>query len=229
MSASARRLVLFAKEPVPGRVKTRLAREVGAAAAASLYGAFLSDLAASLAAPARWDAVLAHAEPEAGPFLRKAFPEPWSLVPQGDGALGERLAHAFGRAAGRDGDDVLVAGSDAPTLSRADLDAAFQALREGADVVFAPAPDGGFSLVGGRGGSGAGDFFEGVRWSTAHALEDCRSAAKARGRQVRLLEEIPDVDTRADLEALGAALAADPDLAPATRRALFALLGQGAE
>ncbi len=224
MNAPVKRFVLFAREPVRGRVKTRLAREIGADAAASLYEAFLSDLAASLTAPERWEAVLAHAEPEAGPFLRKTFPDPWSLVPQGDGCLGERLFHAFGR--GRDGDDVLVAGSDAPTLSRANLEAAFRALREGADVVFAPAPDGGFSLVGRRGDSGAGDFFEGVRWSTAYALEDCRSAAEVRGFRVRLVEEISDVDTSADLEALEAALAADPDLAPATRRALLALFGR---
>jgi rSAM/selenodomain-associated transferase 1 len=228
VNAPVKRLILFAREPVRGLVKTRLAREIGPGAAASLYEAFLSDLAVSLTAPDRWEAVLAHAELEAGPFLRKTFPEPWSIVPQGDGCLGERLFHAFGRARGRDGDDVLVAGSDAPTLSRANVDAAFRALTEGADVVFAPAPDGGFSLVGRRGDSGAGDFFESVRWSTAHALEDCRSAAEVRGLRVRLVEEISDVDTSADLEALEAALAADPALAPATRRALVALFGRSA-
>ena len=61
MNVPVGRLVLFAREPVPGRVKTRLAREVGAAAAASLYAAFLSDLAAALTSPGNWEAVLAYA------------------------------------------------------------------------------------------------------------------------------------------------------------------------
>ena len=98
MNAPVKRFILFAREPVRGRVKTRLAREIGPAAAASLYEAFLSDLAASLTAPGRWDAVLAHAEYDAGPTLLATFRPPWDLVPQGEGSLGERLTRAVVRA-----------------------------------------------------------------------------------------------------------------------------------
>ena len=69
MTSPVRRVILFAREPVAGHVKTRLAREVGEAAAAALYEAFLQDLAGGLPDPERWDAVLAHGLFNATTFL----------------------------------------------------------------------------------------------------------------------------------------------------------------
>jgi hypothetical protein len=225
MIGPVRRVILFAREPVAGQVKTRLAREIGAGPAASLYGAFLQDLAAALPDPARWDAVLAHAEFEPGPYLVGTFRAPWDLLPQGDGSLGERLSRAVVRSRMEGKRDVVVAGSDAPTLGREDLESAFAALEQDADVVFAPAPDGGFSLVGLAGNWDFRNFFEGVRWSTAHALEDARRSAVTRGARVALLATVPDVDELKDLVALSPYFSADPTLAPATRRALAVLGG----
>jgi rSAM/selenodomain-associated transferase 1 len=224
MTGPVRRVVLFAREPVAGRVKTRLAREIGEGPATALYGSFLQDLAAALPDPARWDAVLAHAESEPGPFLVGTFRAPWELLPQGSGSLGERLCRVVNRSRTDGKRDVVVAGSDAPTLSRADLEAAFRALEDGADAVFAPAPDGGFSLVGLAGGRDPGQFFEGVRWSTGHALEDARRSAEANEARVALLATVPDVDRFEDLGALLPILSADPTRAPASRRAVESLL-----
>jgi glycosyltransferase A (GT-A) superfamily protein (DUF2064 family) len=67
-----------------------------------------------------------------------------------------------------------------------------------------------------------------VRWSSEHALADCRRSAEATGYRVRLLSTVPDVDEITDLGRVEALFAADPDLAPATRRALLALLGRSA-
>jgi len=206
-------------------VKTRLAREVGAAAAASLYEAFLSDLA-SLTAAEQWDSVLAYAEFEPGPYLLATFGPPWDLVPQGEGSLGDRLQRTVIRARLEGRRDVVVAASDAPTLSPEDISEAFRALAGDSDVVFAPAPDGGFSLVGMTGNvDPAAVFPAGVRWSSEHALADSTRSAEAKGYRVRLLPTLPDVDEIADLLRVQALFAADPKLAPATRRALFALLG----
>jgi len=223
VTGPVRRVVLFAKEPVPGRVKTRLAREIGEGPATTLYRSFLQDLAAALPDPERWDAVLAHAEFEPGPFLVGTFRAPWDLLPQGDGTLGERLARVVVRSRMEGKRDVVVVGSDAPTLGREDLVSAFDALGGGADAVFAPAPDGGFSLVGLAGGLDARGFFEGVRWSTGHALEDARRAAVAKGARVALLATVPDVDEFRDLAALVPFFSADPALAPVTRRAIESL------
>lgn len=229
-TCASRRVVLFAREPAPGRVKTRLARRIGEGAAAALYAAFLEDLAAALPDPERWESVIAHAEPEAGPFLRKTFGPPWALAPQGEGPLGDRMRRAFEGALSGAPADVVVVGSDAPTLSKADLEAAFVALEGGVEVVFAPSHDGGFSLIGmaaAREGKGApGDFLEGVRWSTAFALEDARRAAERRGRRVALLPPVPDVDEVEDLAALFSSLSKNLFLYPSTRRALAALEGR---
>jgi rSAM/selenodomain-associated transferase 1 len=224
MTGPVRRVVLFAREPVAGRVKTRLAREVGEAAATALYGAFLQDLAVALPDPARWDAVLSHAEFEPGPFLTGTFRAPWELFPQGDGSLGDRLARVVVRSRMEGRRDVVVAGSDAPTLSRDELGAAFDALEENADVVFAPAPDGGYSLVGLRGNVDPPAVFTAVRWSSAHALADSRRSAERLGYRVGLLPTVPDVDEMKDLGALSPMFLSDPELAPATRRALARLL-----
>ncbi len=226
MTGPVRRVVLFAREPVAGRVKTRLAREIGEGSATALYGSFLQDLAAALPDPAHWDAVLAHAEFEPGPFLVGTFRAPWELFPQGDGSLGERLARIVVRSRMEGRRDVVIAGSDAPTLGREDLVAAFGVLEEDVDVVFAPAPDGGYSLVGLRGNVDPAAVFTAVRWSSEYALRDSRRSAEGRGYRVRLLSTVPDIDELKDLAALGPIFASDPDVAPATRRALTVLSGQ---
>jgi rSAM/selenodomain-associated transferase 1 len=222
------RLVLFAREPVPGYVKTRLAREIGAAAAAALYEAFLADLAVCLPSPDRWDSVLAYAEFEPGPCILSTFRPPWDLIPQGEGTLGERLARAVVRARMEGRRDVLVAGSDAPTLTGEDCSAAFRTLGGTTEVVYAPAPDGGFSLVGMQGHvDPAAVFPAGVRWSSPHALADSRRSAEGKGYRVGLLSTLPDIDEFGDIRRLEPLFAADPDLAPATQRALLRILGRG--
>ncbi len=213
------RLVLFAKEPAAGRVKTRLAARIGATRAAELYTAFLEDLAAALPSE-RWTAVLAHAEPEAGPRLRELFAPPWILEPQGDGGLGSRLAHAAVRAFRDGAEKAVLAGSDAPTLSPADVSGALAEL-DRCDLAFAPTPDGGFSLAGLKRPGDASRLFTSVRWSTAFALPDVRRNAAALGLTVALLPEVPDVDVAEDLQDLRDHLARQRDGAPATR----ALLG----
>jgi rSAM/selenodomain-associated transferase 1 len=218
---TVRRLTIFAREPVAGRVKTRLAAALGAQEAARLYAAFLADLAAELAAPGgEWDSVLAHTGEEPGSELARLFGRGFSFFPQGEGDLGARLVRAFERPRGRAGELAVVVGSDAPTLSRADLARAFAALAADSDVVLAPAPDGGYSLVGLGPRAEAREVFAGVRWSTADALADTLANASRRGLVTTVMEGVPDVDVAEDLVSLRALLAKDLRLAPATRRAL---------
>jgi glycosyltransferase A (GT-A) superfamily protein (DUF2064 family) len=172
--------------------------------------------------------VLAHAEFEPGPYLLATFRPPWDLVPQGEGTLGERLARAVVRARMEGAGDVLVAGSDAPTLTAEDLSGGFRALAGEADVVYAPSPDGGFSVVGMQGHvDPAAVFPAGVRWSSPNALGDSRRSAEVKGYRVSLLPTVPDIDEIEDLAGVEALFAADPDLAQATRLALSRILGRG--
>src|SRR5262249_41089047 len=187
-------------------------------------------IAAEIRDARRGRAVVAYADEGLAFRLRRPFGAPWCFEPQGEGDLGARLGRFFewSRA---NGVDLLVAGSDAPTLAKDDIAAAFAALAEGAEVVFAPSPDGGFSLVGVAARRGEpGDFLEGVRWSTASALEDARRAAERRGLRVQILAPVPDVDELGDLTSLVLLLSSpskkssrSSSSCPATRRALAAL------
>lgn len=181
------------KEPRPGRVKTRLGREIGMGAAAWWYRHQCLRLIRRLRDP-RWRIVLAVAPDQAlnGPFLPCDLPQ----VPQGAGDLGQRMARALARARG----PVCLVGSDIPGLDRRHIARAFEALR-GRDAVFGPATDGGYWLVGlRRGGLARAGMFGPVRWSSPHALADSRAALA--GWRIALADRLADVDTAADLRAL---------------------------
>ena len=218
MSAGRGRLVLFAREPVAGRVKTRLAAVLGRGPAAVLYAAFLEDLSGALRGP--WETVVSH-DGDAGPRLHAAFANGWTFTPQGEGDLGERMARAAALALSEGAGSVVLAGGDAPTLTAREVRAAFGALAA-ADVVFAPSPDGGFSLVGLRAPADPVALFSDVAWSSGRALADTRGNAERAGFSVALLPSLPDVDVAEDLAPLLEALRKEPTLAPATRRAIGA-------
>ncbi len=191
---------------------------------ARLYEACLDDLSTALPA-AEWEARVAVEAP--APRLRELFSSGWTFGAQGEGALGDRLERAFSEAFREGCAFVVAAGSDAPTLRALDVRGAFAALEEGADVVFAPSPDGGYALVGARCEVSPRTLFEGVRWSTPHALGDTRRSAEAAGARVALLPPVPDVDVAEDLDTLWATLEAHPEMAPKTREVLFLLRGRG--
>ncbi len=214
------RLVVFAKEPRPGLVKTRLGKAIGDEAASLLYAAFLEDLSKTLCDPARWEAVLAYAGVAMGPELTRSFGDGWRRESQGEGSLGDRMARAFSLAAAAGVSRTVLVGSDAPTLTRLDVEAAFDALAKGADVVLAPAPDGGYSLIGLAARVPFAELFASVRWSTASAREDTLARASELGLKATLLGEIPDVDLVGDLFDLARRLEGNPEFAPRTYAAL---------
>ncbi len=191
-----RHVIVFARLPRLGRVKRRLARDVGAVEALRFYRACLARLLRALAADRRWRVVLAVA-PDGAAVSGRGWPRPRpAMIGQGSGDLGRRMARALGRMP--PGPAVLV-GSDIPELGRAHVSAAFEALRR-ADVVFGPAEDGGYWLVGRRHSLRPFDPFAAVRWSTAHALADTR-ANLAPARRVALLASLRDIDDGAGLRA----------------------------
>jgi rSAM/selenodomain-associated transferase 1 len=219
VTAARNRLALLVREPVPGRVKTRLAPALGEAGAANLYRAFLEDLAVAVAPGDDWDAVAVHDGLSPGACLRSIFRPPWSFRPQGDGSLGERLARAFTGLAAAGPGATIVAGSDVPSLGGAALRTAFGALRDFPGAVFAPSPDGGFSLVG-LPWLAPPAFLEGrIQWSSEWALSDAAAQARSAGLETKLLGEIADVDDPGGLEVLAGYLLSHPAAAPATRAA----------
>ncbi|MCC7275095.1 MAG: TIGR04282 family arsenosugar biosynthesis glycosyltransferase [Alphaproteobacteria bacterium] len=184
-----RTLIVFARAARLGRGKRRLARDIGMVWAWRFQRVQTAALLRRLAADRRWRTVLA-----VTPDRAAAEPRPWpascALLPQGTGDLGSRMARAL--AAPPPGPVVLV-GADVPGIAPRHVADAFRALGDH-DVVFGPALDGGYWLIGlRRRPRPAPRGFGRVRWSTAHALADS-IAAIGPGRRVALVDELEDVD-----------------------------------
>lgn len=180
------------KEPHPGRVKTRLGREIGMVDAAWWFRHHTARLIRNMSDP-RWHLVLA-VSPDREGMQSRIWPRHLNRVAQGRGDLGRRMARAF-RAAGPG--PACVIGSDIAGLGRGHIARAFNALGQ-SDVIFGPAPDGGYWLVGVRNGKRPPHaLFRNVRWSTPHALSD--TVASIPGERIGFTDVLHDVDTLHDL------------------------------
>jgi hypothetical protein len=189
-------VVMMARAPVLGEVKTRLARELGAAAALAFYRDTLHALVERLHGRA-FTLVLA-VTPDAAVDDVALWPPGPARLRQGGGDLGLRMRRLLARA--RPDRPVVVVGSDLPDMTADHVEAALAALRAGPpDLLFAPARDGGFWLVGAR-RPPASQLFAGARWSGPHALADSLASVGGAAR-VRADLALADVDTAADLAA----------------------------
>ncbi len=189
-------LIVFARAPEPGRVKTRLIPLLGENAAARLH-AQLVERTLKTAQAARFSPVELYCSPGIkGEFFTKMQTRfDVRLRSQGSGNLGERMYRALRRHPG----SVLI-GSDCPALRPADLHAAARALRRGADAVLSPAEDGGYALLGVRRASRA--LFKGVDWGSARVLAQTRlRLTRLRWRWVEL-RTVWDVDRPDDVARL---------------------------
>ncbi len=180
------------KEPRPGRVKTRLGRDLGMTAAAWWFRHQTRRLIRNVQDP-RWNVVLAVTPDRAG-LSSRVWPEHIARAPQGQGNLGDRMARMLrGAPAG----PVCVIGADIPGINRAEIAKAFHALG-GHDAVFGPAPDGGYWLIGlKRARAVPPGLFDGVRWSSEHALAD--TIATLPDHRIAQVATLQDVDTIDDL------------------------------
>jgi rSAM/selenodomain-associated transferase 2/rSAM/selenodomain-associated transferase 1 len=193
-SIPSRALLVFAKAPVPGQVKTRLAAETGREEAASIY---------------EWLGRKVLDQVRRGPYRTVVFFDPpearesvegWlgaddlEFVPQTHGDLGARLDAAFGWAFGET-DQVVVVGTDAPDVDSDLVMEAFRSL-ETADLILGPATDGGYYLLGLK--NRAPGLFDAIPWSTASVLAETRARAQSLGLSEALLPTLSDVDTLQD-------------------------------
>ena len=175
------RLIIFAKAPLIGKAKTRLAADIGPVHAQRLYRAMTRRIIRNLKSP-KWETSLS------------VTPAKWlGALPDWDGAaqyaqtqgsLSPRLLQAFSADA-----PTLVIGTDSPQVTVQDIDAAFKALRRH-EAVFGPADDGGFWLMGLR-RKAKPHIFDNIRWSSENALAD---VAANLGEQPHYLRTLIDVD-----------------------------------
>jgi uncharacterized protein len=186
----------MAKTPVMGLVKTRLGRQIGAAAATRFYRSTAQAVLGRCVRDPRFETILALA-PDAG-FATRAFDQRIKRMRQGRGDLGAKLQRIAERAPPG---PVVIVGTDIPSIRPRDIIAAFKALRSH-DVVFGPAEDGGFWLVGFKRFPTVPHCYAGVRWSHADTLADVRG--NLLGRRVAIVGMLSDVDNADDLRRLGA-------------------------
>lgn len=183
-------VIVFARAPVAGAVKTRLIPRLGAEGAARLQRRLITHTVrmAQAVAPVELHATRPHA------WLR-TLGVPLRLQRGAD--LGERMYRALRGARG-----AILIGADAPALRAADLRAAWRLLQGGADVVLAPAEDGGYALIGAR--RLRRGMFADVDWGGAHVLAQTLRNLERCGLRCRLLRTVWDVDRPQDLERLRA-------------------------
>ena len=191
-------LILFAKNPIPGRVKTRLSPPLEPDDAARLYRCMLEDVAVKTAQLTGIDKYLYY-EGEAdslGYFEEKAR-EMICRPQQGDG-LGEKMAAAFRQLFAEGYGAVAIIGSDSPDLPRSYIEDAFGRMENGGcDAVFGPTEDGGYYLVGMT--HFRHELFRDIPWSSDLVLRRSLEHAADSGISAALLPPWHDVDRAVDL------------------------------
>lgn len=194
-------LVVVARAPRAGEVKTRLAAALGTERTLGLYVCFLRDTFALMEAArdARpgLSLVLCHTPADAGQEFECVERGGSLMLAQRGDDFGARLQNCFADLFAAGYEAVVVMDADSPTLPAEHLTAAFDRLREEGAVVVGPALDGGYYLIGMR--QLHESLFEGVNWGTETVLAETRERALAAGLELKLLPEWYDVDTPEEL------------------------------
>ena len=191
-------VIVFARAPELGSVKTRLAAELGAERALSIYSGLAERVIAAVRRTDSYDVTVAYTPPRAEALMRRWLEPSVRLRPQSEGDLGERMASAVADALGAGAGRVVVIGTDSPEVTAEVVEEAFARL-DTADVVLGPASDGGYYLIGMSRLHRA--LFERIPWSSADTLRSTVERAREHGLTVALLRELRDIDTAGDWRA----------------------------
>jgi rSAM/selenodomain-associated transferase 1 len=196
------RLLVFARLPELGKVKTRLAADVGDERALAIYEAMLRDLIAGIGnstPETEIEFLWPPTEGANGAALRRAFAH-HSVAMQTGPNLGDRLSMALSeRFFFHRTDKIVVIGADDPTLSRDLIDRTF-ALLDSCEYVLGPASDGGYYLIGCRALSFDPVVFQDIDWGTSTVLAATLERIASVGRTVAVLPERYDIDLVEDLK-----------------------------
>lgn len=186
-------LLIFVKNPIAGKVKTRLARSVGTEKALEVYHKLLDitrEITTSLSCHRQvWYSNYVDDEDrwEKGDYEKRL---------QSGGDLGDRMQNAFKQAFADEYEKVVIIGSDCAELTQEIIEEAFNTL-DNCDVVIGPSKDGGYYLLGMN--SFYGDLFSGINWSTPAVYEQTIGRVKELDLSFRSLRTLNDIDTKQDI------------------------------
>jgi rSAM/selenodomain-associated transferase 1 len=191
-------LVIFAKAPIEGQVKTRLCPPLTPAQAAELARCFLIDTVERACTLRDVQVYIAFTPTDSEPYFRQTLPFPVRYIAQRGSSLGERELNIFSDLLESGASRVVLIGSDIPTLSPSHLQEAFSQLENAqCDAVFGPSSDGGYYLVGMR--EVHKELFENIPWSTPTVMAETLAQARKHNLNAVLVPAWYDVD---DHEAL---------------------------
>ncbi len=203
-------VIVFAKNPIPNQVKTRLVPTLSPEEAATLYKAFLIDGCEALSKLAGVDLIVAYTPPEAASDLHALIGDDAIYTPQKGTDLGERLTSTTQWAAARGYTKILLVGSDSPTLPISYISEAFTQL-DSRDIAIGPSTDGGYYLIGFSTPNiktTVPFVFEDIAWSTADVFRQTLARIRSVKATVGLLPPWYDIDTAEDLAFLYAHISA---------------------
>ena len=194
-------LVIFAKAPLVGQVKTRLCPPLLPEEAAELARCFLVDMVERACRLPTVQVYLAITPAESEPAFRALLPFPVEYLAQRGVSLGEREYNVFDDLLQRGATRIVLIGSDIPTLPLSHLQEAFDHLEDSrCDAVFGPSSDGGYYLVGMR--VLHPELFENIPWSTSSVMTETSAQARKYNLNVTLVSSWYDVDDKDDLSRL---------------------------
>ena len=192
-------LIVFAREPKDGKVKTRLCMDLSKPTVTRLYKAFVKDVL-NVARKTRCDQRFIYyvGSGSSIPFLKRAGKQ-FQLRRQMGKDLGERMHKAFVYCRKKHFERIVIIGTDCLTLNSRDIESALEKL-ESYDCVLGPSKDGGYYLIALK--SPHWRLFEGIDWSTSSVLKQTLQRARKLNKKTFLLREREDIDTLAHLKKL---------------------------
>jgi len=193
-------LIVFAKKPVPGKVKTRLIPHITPEKAAELYEAFFVDLVNKIKNNIEVvDLAVAYTPAYGEKVYHELIGSSVNLFPQRGDNLGERMKNAFEATFARGAKRVVIIGTDSPTLPISYIQKAFHVLKN-VPIVVGPTFDGGYYLIGLS--EFNGEIFNDIRWGTSEVFHQTLIRIKTLNKQLFVLPPWYDIDTPFDLEFL---------------------------
>lgn len=188
---------IFIKYPEPGRVKTRLAKDVGEERAAEIYKQ-LVEKAVFNTRPSgnEYSRVIFYDPPDRRKDFERWFPGE-RFIQQRGSDIGHRMDHAIRDLLDKDAQKAVVTGADIPELTAVIIREAFTAL-DYADIVIGPAMDGGYYLIGMK--TTHPELFENIPWGTENVLEESIARIQQSGWACSAVQTLTDIDTLEDYQ-----------------------------
>ncbi len=190
-------LIIIAKQPEMNSVKTRLTGSMPDKERLKLYISMLESTVRKLGSIEFADPFIAFAPGNAETYFLKFG---LNLLPLPEGDLGKKMFHAMSSALNKGYEKTVLVGVDIPDLSELIISRAFELLSD-SDIVYGPAKDGGYYLVGFK--APIKEIFEGIQWSTDRTLKQSMENASRNGYSIAFTKTLSDVDTPEDAQRAG--------------------------